>query len=88
MTLIAAIGQSQVMDAREAGMQAIYQALNSLGTVTPSLCILIVPHRYDPVQVINGAASMLSNAGIQRFIRADPERRTLPFSHRGIAGGR
>ena len=61
MTLIAAIGQSQVMDAREAGMQAIYQALNSLGTVTPSLCILIVPHRYDPVQVINGAASMLSN---------------------------
>ena len=49
------------MDAREAGMQAAYQALNSLGTVTPSFCLLIVPHRYDPAQVINGVASMLSN---------------------------
>ena len=61
MTLIAAVGQAQVMDAREAGMQSVYQALNNLGTVTPSLCLLIVPHRYDPRQVINGAASMLSN---------------------------
>ena len=61
MTLIAAVGQAQIMDAREAGMQAAYQALNSLGTVTPSLCLLIVPHRYDPAQVINGAASMLAN---------------------------
>jgi hypothetical protein len=61
MTLIAAVGQAQVMDAREAGMQAAYQALNGLGSVSPSLCLVVVPHRYDPQQVINGAASMLPN---------------------------
>ena len=61
MTLVAAIGQAQVTDAREAGMQAAYQALNGLGAESASLCLMIVPHRYDPKQVINGASSMLSN---------------------------
>jgi len=61
MTLIAAVGLTQVMDAREAGMQAAYQALNKLGTTLPSLALIIVPSRYDPRQVVNGAVGMLSN---------------------------
>jgi hypothetical protein len=61
MTFIAAIGQAQALDAREAGLQATYQALNQLGSVTPSLCVFIVPHRYDPQLVISGGASLLSN---------------------------
>ena len=67
MTFIAAIGQAQVTDAREAGMQAAYQALNGVGTVSPTLSLLIVPHRYDPQQVINGAASILSNIPLIGF---------------------
>ena len=68
MTINAAVGQAQVMDAREAGMQAAHQALNALtqrpgafsGSTRPSLCLVIVPHRYDPQLVISGVASMLS----------------------------
>lgn len=67
MTLIAAIGQAQVTDAREAGMQAAYQALNGVGTVSPAFGLLIVPHRYDPQQVINGAASILTNTPLIGF---------------------
>jgi hypothetical protein len=67
MTLIAAVGQAQVTDAREAGLQAAYQALNSLGTVLPSLCLVIVPYRYDPQQVINGAVNILPNVPILAF---------------------
>ena len=67
MTFIAAVGQAQYTDAREAGMQAAYQALNGVGTITPVLGLLIVPHRYDPQQVINGAASILSNIPLIGF---------------------
>jgi len=61
MTLTAAVGHAQALDAREAGMQATHQALNGLGTVSPSLGIIIAPYRYDPQQVINGASSLLAN---------------------------
>jgi len=61
MTFIAAVGQAQALDARQAGLQATYQALNQLSTASPTFCLIIVPHRYDPQQVISGAASLLSN---------------------------
>jgi hypothetical protein len=67
MTLIAAVGTAQVMDAREAGLQAASQALKGLGMVTPAFCLIIVPHRYDPQQVITGAVSMLSNVPMIGF---------------------
>ena len=67
MTFIAAIGQAQATDAREAGMQAAYQALNGVGTVSPALGLLIVPQRYDHQQVINGAGSILSNIPLIGF---------------------
>jgi hypothetical protein len=67
MTLTAAVGHAQALDAREAGMQATHQALNGLGAVSPSLGMIIVPHRYDSQQVINGASSLLANVPIIGF---------------------
>ena len=67
MTLTAAVGHAQALDAREAGMQATHQALNGLGAASPSLGIVIVPHRYDPQQVISGASSLLANIPIIGF---------------------
>lgn len=67
MTLTAAVGYAQALDAREAGMQATHQALNGLGTVSPSLGIIIVPHRYDPQQVINGALTLMANVPLIGF---------------------
>jgi hypothetical protein len=67
MTFLASVGQAQALDAREAGMQAAHQALNKLGTVSPTLCIIIVPHRYDPQQVITGVGSILSNVPMIGF---------------------
>lgn len=61
MAFVAAVGRAKIIEAREAGMQAAYQALNKLGTVSPALALVIIPHRYDPQQVINGVVSMLSN---------------------------
>jgi hypothetical protein len=61
MAIVAAVGRAKIIEAREAGMQAAYQALNKLGTVSPTLALVIVPYRYDPQQVINGVVSMLSN---------------------------
>jgi hypothetical protein len=67
MTLRAAVGVAQVMNAREAGMQAAYQAMKGLGSNSPSLCLIMVPHRFDPGQVTNGAASMLPNVPMIGF---------------------
>lgn len=67
MTLFAAIGQAETMDARHAGIQAVYQALNDLGPATPSLCLIITPHRYDPHLVTTGVASVLSSVPMLGF---------------------
>jgi len=61
MTLTASVGYAQALDAREAGMQAAHQALNSLGAASPSIVVALIPHRYDPQQVINGASTLLAN---------------------------
>jgi len=67
MTFLASVGKAQALDAREAGMQAAYQALNRLGAVSPSLCLIIVPHRYEPQQVISGVSSIVSNVPMIGF---------------------
>ena len=67
MTLIAAIGQAQILDAREAGMQATHQALNGLGATAPVLGIILAPHRFDPQMVISGVNSLLSNVPLIGF---------------------
>jgi hypothetical protein len=67
MTIVAAVGQAQALDAREAGLQAAHQALNRLGTVTPTLGIVIAPHRFDPQSVASGVTSLLSNIPLIGF---------------------
>jgi hypothetical protein len=67
MTLIAAIGHAQILDAREAGLQATHQALNKLGATSPVLGIIVAPHRFDPQMVISGVTSLLANVPLIGF---------------------
>ena len=67
MTIVAGVGQAEALDAREAGLQAAHQALNRLGTVTPTLGIVIAPHRFDPQSVASGVTSLLSNVPLIGF---------------------
>lgn len=67
MTMIAAVGQAQALDAREAGLQAAHNALSSLGAISPALGIIIAPHRLDPQQVASGVSSMFANMPLLGF---------------------
>jgi hypothetical protein len=67
MTIIAAVGQAQALDAREAGLQAAHQALNGLGSISPTLGIVIAPHRFDPQLVANGVTSLFANVPLVGF---------------------
>lgn len=67
MTFVAAVGYAQALDAREAGLQAAHHALNQIGNTSPSLAIIISPHRLDAQMVLSGATSLLSNIPILGF---------------------
>ena len=67
MTLIAAVGQAQALDGREAGMKAMHDALNQLGAHTPSLAIVIASQNYDAAQVLGGISSLLGDTPIIGF---------------------
>jgi hypothetical protein len=67
MTMIASVGVAQALDGREAGLQAAHQALNRLGSSTPSLVIVISSHQYQPREVISGVASLLGDAPMIGF---------------------
>src|SRR5688572_5591196 len=67
MTIVAAVGMAQALDAREAGLQAAHQALNRLGSVTPTLGIVIAPHRFDAQSVAGGVTSLLANVPLIGF---------------------
>lgn len=67
MTLVAAVGQAQALDAREAGLQASHKALNQMGSTSPSLAIIVSSHRFEAQMALNGAASLLSNIPILGF---------------------
>jgi len=67
MTIVAGVGQAQALDAREAGLQAAHQALNQLGTFSPTLGIVIAPHRFDAQSVATGVTSLLANIPLIGF---------------------
>jgi hypothetical protein len=67
MTIIAAVGQAQALDAREAGLQAAHQALSGLGSISPVLGIIISPHRFDPHLVASGVSSLFANMPLIGF---------------------
>lgn len=67
MAILAAVGEAHALDPREAGLQAAHQALNRLGSAAPVFGLVIVQHRYDAQQVINGVASLLVNVPLLGF---------------------
>lgn len=67
MTLVAAVGYAQDLDAREASLKAAHTALNQMGNVSPSVAIVISPYRFDAQMVLGGATSLLSNIPILGF---------------------
>jgi hypothetical protein len=67
MTLFASVGHAQALDGREAGLQAVHQALNHLGASTPGLGLVISSHQYQPREVANGVSSLLGDAPIIGF---------------------
>ncbi|MFO7586070.1 MAG: FIST N-terminal domain-containing protein [Anaerolineales bacterium] len=67
MTLVAAVGYAQDLDAREASLKAAHTALNQMGNVSPSVAVVISPYRFDAQMVLGGATSLLSNIPILGF---------------------
>lgn len=67
MTLVAAVGQAQALDAREAGLQAVHQALNRMGSTAPTIAIVVSPHRFEVQMVISGVVSILPNVPVLGF---------------------
>jgi hypothetical protein len=67
MTLLSAVGYAQALDGREAGLQAAHHALNRLGSVTPSLGIVISSHQYQPREVAAGVSSLTGDMPLFGF---------------------
>lgn len=67
MTLISAVGQAQALDGREAGLQAVHQALNRLGASSPTFGIVISSHQYQPREVAAGVASLTGDMPLIGF---------------------
>jgi hypothetical protein len=70
MTIVAAVGHDQALDAREASLKAAQKALNQMGNIAPALAIVISPYRFDAQMVLGGATSLLSNIPILGFSSA------------------
>jgi hypothetical protein len=67
MTLKAAVGHAQALDGREAGLQAVHQALNRLGASIPSFGIVIASHQYQPREVATGVTSLTGDMPLIGF---------------------
>lgn len=67
MTIIAAVGHAQALDAREAGLQAAHQALSGLGSISPTIGIVIAPQRFDAQMVASGVVSLFANVPLVGF---------------------
>ena len=61
MTLTCSVGYAQALNGREAGLQATHQALNILGSMNPTLGIIIASHQYQAREVVSGASSLLGD---------------------------
>ncbi len=67
MAFSAAVGQARALDGREAALQATHQALNRLGSSTPTLAIVISSYQYESQQVVSGINSLLGNTPLIGF---------------------
>jgi hypothetical protein len=67
MVFSAAIGLSQVIDAREAGLQAAQQAIAHLGPVMPKMGLVIVTDNYSVERVLSGVLVRLDRVPLLGF---------------------
>lgn len=67
MTLTAVVGHAQALDGREAGLQAVHQALNRLGAASPTFGIVIASHQYQPREVAAGVTSLTGDMPLIGF---------------------
>jgi len=67
MALTASIGHAQALNGREAGLQATHQALNRLGSGSPSFGFVIASHQYQAREVVSGVSSLLGDTPMIGF---------------------
>jgi hypothetical protein len=67
MTLSVSIGHAQELNGREAGLQSAHQALNRLGSGTPSFGLVIASHQYQAREVVSGVSSLLGDTPMIGF---------------------
>lgn len=67
MTLVASVGVAQALDGREAGLQAVHQALNHLGAHIPGFAIIVGSHQYQVRDVLNGVTSLIGDTPMIGF---------------------
>lgn len=67
MALTASIGHAQALNGREAGLQATHQALNRLGSGSPSFGFVIASHQYQARDVVSGVSSLLGDTPMIGF---------------------
>ena len=67
MTLTVSIGQAQALNGREAGLQAMHQALNRLGSSAPSFGMVIASHQYQAREVVSGVSSLMGDTPMIGF---------------------
>lgn len=67
MTLTVSIGQAQELNGREAGLRAMHQALNRLGTGEPAFGMVIASHQYQAREVVSGVSSLLGDTPLIGF---------------------
>jgi hypothetical protein len=67
MALVASVGVAQALDGREAGLQAVHQALNNLGAHLPGLAIVSASHQYQAHDVLNGVTSLIGDTPLIGF---------------------
>ena len=67
MTLNVSIGSAQALNGREAGLQAVHQALNKLGSAAASFGFIIASHQYQAREVISGVSGLLGDTPVIGF---------------------
>ncbi len=72
MTILAAIGQSDTPDTRQAASQATHQALDQLGRAPAVAGLIFAAHDHPTSEIINGASSLLGNLPLFGFTTSTP----------------
>jgi hypothetical protein len=83
MGLTALVGYSQAVDGREAGLQAMRQALDQVGRLPVAFGWVIASHVFALQDVLNGAADLLGNVSLLGF-SSSAELSAAGRSHRSV----